>query len=122
MITTKTSNPAPLAHRVPVEVSELIATYSAWLEEQTGVKIDPMSVYLGSQLRSTFQKTPANQKRIADEARARAKREAEKAARKAEREAEAAEPKPEAEPKKVEPKRAPRRPTKAMPVAEAVQA
>ncbi|MEV8265643.1 hypothetical protein AB0P00_15980 [Microbacterium sp. NPDC077057] len=89
MSTTKKTQPtAPLAHRVPAEVSDLIATYSAWLEEQTGVKIDPMSVYLGSQLRSTFQKSDGNQARIAKAAQERAARDAAKAERKAEREAE----------------------------------
>lgn len=96
-ITKKTSNPAPLAHRVPNEVSDLIATYSAWLEEQTGVKIDPMSVYLGSQLRGTFQKGEANQARLAQAAKDRAARDAAKAKAKAEREAAAA--KKAAEPK-----------------------
>jgi hypothetical protein len=106
--TKKIQTTAPLAHRVPAEVSDLINAYSAWLEEQTGVKIDPMSVYLGSQLRAVFQKTPENQKRIADEAKARAKRETDKAKARAEREAKAAQK--AAEPKEENP--APRRPAK----------
>ncbi|WP_308491293.1 hypothetical protein [Microbacterium terrisoli] len=66
------STPAPLAHRVPAEVSALIQTYSAWIEEQTGQKVDPMSVYLGSQLRGLFQKSDGNQARLAEAAKARA--------------------------------------------------
>lgn len=88
MTTMKNSKiTAPLAHRVPTEVSPVIAAYATWLQEQTGVTIDPMSVYLGSQLRSTFQKGEANQARIAEAAKARAARAAEKAQRKIEREA-----------------------------------
>jgi len=86
MTTTKNSKTtAPLAHRIPAEVSPVITAYAEWLTEQTGYKVDPMSVYIGSQLRSTFQKSPANQKRIADAAKDRAARDAAKAARKAER-------------------------------------
>lgn len=136
--TKKTSNPAPLAHRVPAEVSDLIATYSAWLEEQTGVKIDPMSVYLGSQLRSVFQKSEGNQARLREQAKRVAAERAAKEQRKAEREAAAAtkaaeaateKPAPKAKADKPAPKtpakRAPRRPTKAAQPAmsgEAVQA
>jgi sRNA-binding protein len=96
--------------------------YAQWIEEQTGYKADPMSVYLGSQLRGTFQKGDANQARIAQAAKDRAAREDAKAKAKAAREAaaaaKAAEPKtdkpvakaaPKAAPKKV----APKRPTKA---------
>lgn len=82
----KTQKTAPLAHRIPAEVSPVIAAYSAWLEEQTGYKVDPMSVYLGSQLRGTFQKSEGNQQRIAQAKAARDAEAAAKAARKAERE------------------------------------
>lgn len=112
--TKKTQTNAPLAHRVPAEVSELINTYSAWLEEQTGYKADPMSVYLGSQLRSVFQKSDGNQARLQAEAKARAQREADRAKARAEREAKAAEKAAEV----VEPKPAPRRPTKRVATAE----
>lgn len=124
--TKKTSNPAPLAHRVPAQVSPVITAYAEWLSKETGYKVDPMSVYLGSQLRSTFQKGEANQARLAQAAKDRAARDAEKAQRKAEREAaaaaKAAEPKTTPAPKittkaqaKVNtvaamPKRAPRKP------------
>ena len=139
--TKKTSTPAPLAHRVPAEVSDLIATYSAWIEEQTGYKADPMSVYLGSQLRAIFQKSEGNQKRIAEAAKARAAQDAAKAKARAEREAAAvakakaqdaadkvapvkvsrkAQDKINAVMPKPAPKRAPRKP--AQPKVEAVQA
>lgn len=120
MTTTKNSKPvAPLAHRVPAEVSALINTYAAWIEEQTGYKADPMSVYLGSQLRGTFQKGEANQARIAQAAKDRAARDAAKATAKAAREAAAApkaaeaKPAPKATPKAAPKKVAPKRPTKA---------
>lgn len=107
--TKKTSNPAPLAHRIPAEVSPVITAYAEWLTEQTGYKVDPMSVYIGSQLRSTFQKTPANQQRIAESAKARAAQDAAKAARKAEREAKVAEKTTPVPAPKPAPKRAPRK-------------
>lgn len=103
----KTQTTAPLAHRVPAEVSDLIATYGAWLEEQTGQKIDSMSVYLGSQLRGTFQKSEGNQARLAAATAARIKREADRAEAQAARQAEA--DKKAAEPKADKP--APKRPT-----------
>lgn len=120
MTTTKNSKTtAPLAHRIPAEVSPVITAYAEWLTEQTGYKVDPMSVYIGSQLRSTFQKTPANQNRIAEAAKERAAQDAAKAKARAEREAATA--KKSAEPKadKPAPKRAPRRPTKGSTVATA---
>jgi hypothetical protein len=88
MTTTNNSKTtAPLAHRVPAEVTALINSYAAWLTEQTGYTVDPMSVYLGSQLRSTFQKGEANQARIAQAAKDRAALDAAKAKAKAGREA-----------------------------------
>lgn len=119
MTTTKNSKTtAPLAHRVPAEVSALITTYAQWIEEQTGYKADPMSVYLGSQLRGTFQKGEANQSRLQQAAKDRAARDAAKAKAKAAREAaaaaKAAAPKTEKPVAKAAPKKvAPKRPTKA---------
>ncbi|MDJ0335357.1 hypothetical protein QMG83_08990 [Salinibacterium sp. G-O1] len=122
MTTTKNNKTtAPLAHRVPTAVSATIQEYTAWLEGQTGVKIDALSVYLGSQLRGTWQKSAERQAELADAAAARVLADAAKAKAKAAREAAAvaktAEPKdkpvakaaPKAAPKKV----APKRPTKA---------
>jgi sRNA-binding protein len=123
MTTTKNSKTtAPLAHRVPVEVSALIDTYAAWIEEQTGYKADPMSVYLGSQLRGTFQKGEANQSRLQQAAKDRAARDAAKVEAKAAREAAAAakaaaskteKPAVKAAPKPAPKKVSPKRPTKA---------
>jgi sRNA-binding protein len=119
MTTMKNSKTtAPLAHRVPTEVTDLINTYAEWLTEQTGYKVDPMSVYLGSQLRGTFQKGEANQARIAQAAKDRAAQAAAKATAKAAREAaavaKAVEPKAEkAAPKPAAKKVATKRPTKA---------
>lgn len=113
-----------LAHYADKEVTPVIAAYTAWLEEQTGYKVDPLSVYIGSQLRGTFQKSEGNQKRLAavqaaTEAEAQAK-----AARKVEREqaakAKAAEkaaaPKAMAAPKATTKKPAPKATPKAKPV------
>ena len=91
MTTTKNSKTtAPLAHRVPGEVSDLINTYAEWLTTETGYTVDPMSVYLGSQLRGTFQKGGANQARLAQAAKNRVAQDAVKAKARAEREAAAA--------------------------------
>lgn len=83
---TTTKKTPTLAHRVPTEVTPVILAYAAWLEQQTGYKVDPMSVYLGSQLRSNFQKSEGNQKRIADRAAEIERERAARAASKAERE------------------------------------
>jgi len=114
MTTTKNSKTtAPLAHRVPAEVSDLINTYATWLTTETGYTVDPMSVYLGSQLRSTFQKGEANQARLAQAKKDRVAQDAAKAKARAECEvaaiAKAAEtlPAPKATPKAA-PKRAPK--------------
>lgn len=65
---SNTKNTPALANYAAKEVTPLITAYAAWLEEQTGYKVDPLSVYLGSALRGTFQKSEGNQKRIADRA------------------------------------------------------
>lgn len=115
MSTTKNSKTtAPLARYADVEASPVIKAYCDWIEQETGRRPDAWSVYVGSQLRGTFQKTPANQKRIADEAKARAAREADKAKARAEREAQAAKKAAEVkEDKPKESKPAPKAPVKA---------
>ncbi|PXA68528.1 hypothetical protein [Cryobacterium arcticum] len=65
---SNTKKTPALAHYAAKEVTPVIAAYAAWLEEQTGYKVDPLSVYLASALRGTFQKSDGNQKRIADRA------------------------------------------------------
>lgn len=77
---------------VPPRIQEL----ADWLTEQTGYEVDVRSVYLGSSLRSAFQKSDENQARMAQRAeeivaereereRARAERAEAKAAREAEK-------------------------------------
>ncbi|UYL85336.1 hypothetical protein SEA_HAGER_43 [Microbacterium phage Hager] len=88
----------PRANYAEKAIPTVIQNFVDYLTEQTGYEVDPRSVYLGSALRGEFQKSPENQKRIADrqaeierEAEERAKRAEERAAKKAEREAAAAE-------------------------------
>ena len=91
MTTTKNSKTtAPLAHRVPAEVSPTIQEYTSWLESQCGVKIDALSVYLGSQLRGTWQKSTERQIEQAQAKKNRVAQVAAKAEARAEREAAAA--------------------------------
>lgn len=111
MTNSKKTPTAPLAHRVPTEVSATIQEYSTWLSAQTGVEIDPLSVYLGSQLRGTWQKSAERQSELAQAAKDRAARDAAKAKARAEREAAAA--KKAAEPTPATPK------AKTAPVAKA---
>lgn len=101
-----TKGEPPRANYAEKEIPTVIQNFVDYLKEQTGYEVDPRSVYLGSALRGEFQKSPENQKRIADRAaeieQERIDREAraeERAAAKAEREAakaaKAAEPKAE---------------------------
>lgn len=46
---------------IPTRMQE----YVDWLERETGYAVDARSVYLGSSLRGTFQKSDENQERIA---------------------------------------------------------
>ncbi|WP_104195225.1 hypothetical protein [Cryobacterium sp. M25] len=115
---SNTKQTPALANYAAKEVTPVIAAYAAWLEEQTGYKVDPLSVYLSSALRGAFQKSEGNQARIATRA---AELEAETKA-KAARGLAAAEaayakataPKPEPKAKAV-PKEAPVRATAAKP-------
>lgn len=75
-------------------ITPVMAEYVAWLEAETGYKVDPMSVQLSGILRPTFQKSAGNQKRLAETA---ARVAAEKVARAERAAARAA--KPVAEPK-----------------------
>ncbi len=49
-----TTHRKPLADYADAEVSPIIEEFCDWLA-QTGVEIDPMSVYFGSALRARFQ-------------------------------------------------------------------
>lgn len=79
---------------IPTRMQE----YVEWLERETGYAVDARSVYLGSALRGTFQKSDENQERIAaraqeiqDQAAAREQAKIDRAAAKEQREAERAE-------------------------------
>ncbi|UTT53748.1 hypothetical protein [Microbacterium maritypicum] len=54
--TKKTSNPAPRADYADKDVTPLMQEYADWLTAQTGYAVDPRSVFIGSALRSAFQK------------------------------------------------------------------
>ncbi|UDG78662.1 hypothetical protein SEA_KATE_43 [Microbacterium phage Kate] len=84
----------PRANYAEKAVPSVIQNFAEYLTEQTGYEVDLRSVYLGSALRGEFQKSPENQKRIADRAaeiererEERAAKAEERAAAKAEREA-----------------------------------
>ncbi|QPL15056.1 hypothetical protein SEA_HAUNTER_42 [Microbacterium phage Haunter] len=88
----------PRANYAEKAVPSVIQNFAEYLTEQTGYEVDLRSVYLGSALRGEFQKSPENQKRIADRAaeiererEERAAKAEERAAKKAEREAAAKE-------------------------------
>jgi hypothetical protein len=90
---------------IPTRIQE----FADWLTRETGYEVDPRSVYLGSALRGTFQKSDENQERIANRAneiveqaaakeqakidreQAKVQREADRAAKAEEREKAAAE-------------------------------
>lgn len=57
-----------LANYAGKNVPTRIQEYAEWLEKETGYAVDLRSVYLGSALRGTFQKSDENQERIASRA------------------------------------------------------
>lgn len=63
MATTKKA-PAQ-AHYASKDITPVMRDFIEYIERETGYKVDPMSVQLSSLLRGSFQKSPANQKRIA---------------------------------------------------------
>ncbi|QEO15616.1 hypothetical protein FLP10_15150 [Agromyces intestinalis] len=65
-------------------ITPVMRDYIAWLEKETGYKVDPVSVQLSSMLRPAFQKSPGNQNRIADAAERAAARRSARAAKAAE--------------------------------------
>jgi hypothetical protein len=113
--TTKVAKPTPghrslkpgephFANYAEKDVPPVIQEFVDWLKKETGAKIDAKSVYLGSALRGTFQKSDENQKRIAarkkeleqerlDAEKRREERAAAKVERDAAKAARAAEPK-----------------------------
>jgi hypothetical protein len=52
-------------------ITPVMEDFAEWLTAQTGYKVDPLSVQLGSALRGTFQKSEFNQNRIATRAEER---------------------------------------------------
>lgn len=104
MATKKPAATAPLAHFAAKPISPLMESYVAWLKAETGYDVDPMSVQLSGVLRSTFQKSDGNQKRLAHAAEVKKIEAQTRAEKKAERDAKA-KPVPRAQPKaKVAPK------------------
>lgn len=60
----KTKGEPEFAAFVEKQVPERIQEFAEWLTRETGYEVDLRSVYLGSSLRGTFQKSDENQKRI----------------------------------------------------------
>lgn len=90
----KKAGEPPLANYADKKITPVMEDFVSYIEEQTGYKVDPLSVQLSGVLRGRFQKSDFNQSRIAerkqaivDEAEARAQRAEERAAAKEEREA-----------------------------------
>ena len=75
-----------LASYADKTITPVMQDFSDWIEQETGYKVDPMSVQLGSALRGIFQKSDFNQERIARRAEERAAEEQAKLDRAAERE------------------------------------
>lgn len=50
-----TPNRKPLADYADATVTPLIQEYADWIATNTGVKVDPLSVFLSSALRTLFQ-------------------------------------------------------------------
>lgn len=88
MTTTKNTQPVtpsrkPLAEYKDATVTPLIQEYADWLTANTGVKVDPLSVFLGSALRSRFQQERREAKPAIKAKKAAPKKEATKAPAKA---------------------------------------
>lgn len=84
---TKAAGEPALASYADKTITPVMQDFADFLTEQTGYKVDPMSVQLGSALRGTFQKSQFNQDRIAKRAEEREAEEAAKIQRAADREA-----------------------------------
>lgn len=89
---TKSNTKKPeLAAYAEKAITPVMREYIAWLEKETGYKVDPVSVQLSSMLRPAFQKSDTNQQRLALQSARAAEREQAKLLRKVERENAAAE-------------------------------
>ena len=60
------TNEAPRAALAAKPISPLMQDYVAWLKAETGYDVDPLSVQLSGVLRSAFQKSEGNQRRLAE--------------------------------------------------------
>ncbi|MGV8881128.1 MAG: hypothetical protein ACOH19_03160 [Rhodoglobus sp.] len=58
------------AHYGQKAITPVMVEFIKYLEAETGYKVDPISVQLASLLRGRFQKSPANQTRLAEKAAA----------------------------------------------------
>lgn len=67
-------------------ITPVMRDYIAWLEKETGYKVDPVSVQLSSMLRPAFQKSETNQKRLALQSARAAERKQAKLLRRVEKE------------------------------------
>ena len=92
---------APRANLVEKDITPVMDAFVDYIKRETGYDADPRSVQLGAVLRGDFQKSPENQKRIADrkaeleaEAEAREERAAERERKRAEKAAAPAKEKP----------------------------
>ena len=63
---TKKPTPAPLAHYAEKSITPVMAEYVAWLKQQTGYDVDPLSVQLSGVLRPAFQKATSAKRRAAN--------------------------------------------------------
>lgn len=73
---TKKTNTAPLAAHAAKDITPTMQTFAEWLTTQTGYKVDPLSVQLGSALRGTWQAETRAAKESAKPAPKRALRKA----------------------------------------------
>jgi len=79
---------APRAAYADKPITPLIDSFCDWIEREVGVKLDTdarRAVYLGSALRGDFQKSPANQRRLTEQAERIAAEKVAREQRKAER-------------------------------------
>lgn len=66
---TKKTNTAPLAAHAAKHITPTMQTFAEWLTTQTGYKVDPLSVQLGSAPRVTWQAEPRGAKEAASTAK-----------------------------------------------------
>jgi hypothetical protein len=72
---------APRAALATKALSPVMTDYAAWIKAETGYDVDPMSVQLAGTMRTYFQQSEGNQRRIVAAAEAKAKEAAARAER-----------------------------------------